>query len=124
MGILWEEEQFPYHYKRIPNDGVIDPDWPDDKVERFIRAMYFPPLTPAKFRSADGELHPVVSLAAFEALRRGEAPAPPPAPALPVPANAPPPAPAPQPVVPPSASKAEVGHAMPRHATPCHASTA
>eukprot|EP00439_Symbiodinium_sp_Y106_P012395 s4831_g1.t2 len=47
-------------------------------VDRFIRAMYFPPLTPAKFRSADGELHAVVSLAAFEALRRGEAPAPPP----------------------------------------------
>ena len=27
-----DEEQFPYHYKRIPNDGVIDPDWPDDKA--------------------------------------------------------------------------------------------
>ncbi|CAE7235408.1 arnA, partial [Symbiodinium sp. KB8] len=56
-GESWDVEQFPYHYKQIPNDGVIDPDWPDDKVERFIRAMYFPPLTPAKFRSADGELH-------------------------------------------------------------------
>ncbi|CAE7687223.1 PAE7 [Symbiodinium sp. CCMP2592] len=61
----------PLWPKRMP--PLFFPD-----VDRFIRAMYFPPLTPAKFRSADGELHAVVSLTAFEALRRGEAPAPPP----------------------------------------------
>jgi methionyl-tRNA formyltransferase len=32
------------HYPRkIPFDGFIDATWDDEKIERFIRAMHFPP---------------------------------------------------------------------------------
>jgi len=33
-----------YHYRRLPFSGIIQPEWPDDQVERFIRAMHFPPF--------------------------------------------------------------------------------
>ncbi|CAE7673003.1 arnA [Symbiodinium pilosum] len=33
-----------YHFRKLPFDGVIQPEWPDPQVERFIRAMYFPPF--------------------------------------------------------------------------------
>jgi len=33
-----------YHKRGVPYDGKIDPNWNEDKVCRFIRAMYFPPL--------------------------------------------------------------------------------
>lgn len=36
-----------YHLAGPPHGGVINPMWDDDKVERFIRAMTFPPLAPA-----------------------------------------------------------------------------
>lgn len=38
-----------YHYRKLPFDGVIQPEWPLDKVDRFIRANHFPPHTPAQF---------------------------------------------------------------------------
>lgn len=38
-----------YHSRGAPHDGVIDPTWPLDKVERFIRAMTFPPYPYASF---------------------------------------------------------------------------
>jgi methionyl-tRNA formyltransferase len=38
------------YYKRgAPFNGVIDPAWPEPKIERFIRAMTFPPLPYASF---------------------------------------------------------------------------
>lgn len=36
-----------YHYAGPPCGGVINPMWDDSKVERFIRAMIYPPLAPA-----------------------------------------------------------------------------
>ena len=37
------------HYPRsCPHDGQINPSWDDDTKERFIRAMIYPPLPPAK----------------------------------------------------------------------------
>lgn len=41
-----EEQQGPasYHYRRLPFAGVIQPDWSDVQIERFIRAMHFPPF--------------------------------------------------------------------------------
>mmetsp|Transcript_55139 Transcript_55139/g.139252 ORF Transcript_55139/g.139252 Transcript_55139/m.139252 type:complete len:292 (-) Transcript_55139:23-898(-) len=41
-----EEQTGPasYHYRRLPFDGLILPEWSDDRVERFIRAMHFPPF--------------------------------------------------------------------------------
>ncbi|MEZ4795936.1 MAG: formyltransferase family protein [Flavobacteriaceae bacterium] len=38
------------YYKRgCPYNGEIDPKWSLDKIERFIRAMYYPPLPFAKY---------------------------------------------------------------------------
>lgn len=33
-----------YHYRRLPFSGIIQPEWSDEQVERFIRAMHFPPF--------------------------------------------------------------------------------
>merc|ERR1711972_436069 len=51
-----EEQQgsSSYHYRRLPFNGLIQPEWNDDRVERFIRAMYFPPFDGAAF-SLGGE---------------------------------------------------------------------
>jgi methionyl-tRNA formyltransferase len=38
-----------YHPRQCPYDGQINPDWPIGKIERFIRAMIYPPLPPAKW---------------------------------------------------------------------------
>jgi methionyl-tRNA formyltransferase len=38
----------PSYYRRgCPHDGKIDPDWPADRIERFLRAMTNPPYPPA-----------------------------------------------------------------------------
>lgn len=40
----------PSYFKRgCPYGGIIDSKWPDEKTERFIRAMYFPPYPSAKY---------------------------------------------------------------------------
>lgn len=42
------------HYKRgAPFDGIIDEDWPIERVEKFIRAMTHPPLPYATFRGKE-----------------------------------------------------------------------
>jgi methionyl-tRNA formyltransferase len=44
------EEQRPggsYFKREVPYGGRIDPGWPLDRIERFIRAMHFPPFTGA-----------------------------------------------------------------------------
>ena len=46
---LWPQELGGcYHRRELPYGGVIDPAWPADKIDRFIRAMHFPPHEPAK----------------------------------------------------------------------------
>ena len=42
-----------YHRHGPPCGGVIDPGWPDDKVERFIRAMTYPPLPYARLNGVE-----------------------------------------------------------------------
>lgn len=42
-----------YHRRGAPFDGEIDDSWPDDVVERFIRAMTFPPLPYAGYRGRE-----------------------------------------------------------------------
>lgn len=36
-----------YHGRDLPFGGVIDPTWSIENIDRFIRAMYFPPFNPA-----------------------------------------------------------------------------
>jgi len=33
-----------YHFRKLPFDGLIQPEWDDCQVDRFIRAMHFPPF--------------------------------------------------------------------------------
>ncbi|CAE7246124.1 arnA, partial [Symbiodinium sp. CCMP2456] len=33
-----------YHYRKLPFNGLVQPDWSDQQVARFIRAMEFPPF--------------------------------------------------------------------------------
>ena len=52
------------YYKRgCPHDGTIDSSWSAEKIERFIRAMVFPPLPYARF--ADSE---VTSVSGYRAI--------------------------------------------------------
>lgn len=59
-----QEGQVCYHKRGAPYDGEIDDTWPEDYVERFIRAMVFPPYPPARYR---GQY--VTSLRQFRAVR-------------------------------------------------------
>ncbi|CAK0893573.1 unnamed protein product, partial [Prorocentrum cordatum] len=72
-GRLWDVQEFPYHFRKLPRGGVIDPEWPDDKVERFVRAMYFPPHAPATLVRPDGLEYPVRTMEEYAAAREGRA---------------------------------------------------
>eukprot|EP00929_Paragymnodinium_shiwhaense_P093161 TRINITY_DN5327_c0_g1_i1.p1 TRINITY_DN5327_c0_g1~~TRINITY_DN5327_c0_g1_i1.p1 ORF type:complete len:586 (+),score=115.75 TRINITY_DN5327_c0_g1_i1:114-1871(+) len=37
-----QTDEGSYHYRKLPYGGVIQPDWSDQKIARFIRAMTFP----------------------------------------------------------------------------------
>lgn len=41
-----EEQQGPasYHFRKLPFGGLIQPEWSDTQIQRFIRAMHFPPF--------------------------------------------------------------------------------
>jgi methionyl-tRNA formyltransferase len=59
-----------YFPRKVPFDGLIDPAWPLDTVERFIRAMTFPPKPGAQL-VVDGKLEEVTSLEQYcDLLRR------------------------------------------------------
>lgn len=65
-----------YHPRRVPFDGVIDPTWSRAMIERFIRALHFPPYPPAVVLTG-GARHEVRSLAAYDdvmARRNADAP--------------------------------------------------
>lgn len=49
-----EQEGDPSYFPRgVPHEGEIDDTWPLERVERFIRAMIFPPLPAAKYRGEE-----------------------------------------------------------------------
>lgn len=56
-----------YHSRQVPYGGVIDPKWPRDRIDRFIRALYFPPYPPAELRFG-GRVHEVRTMADFDRL--------------------------------------------------------
>ena len=57
-----------YHRRGPPEGGAIGEGWPEDRVERFLRAMTYPPLPGATFRG-----RPVGSLEEYRRLRDGGA---------------------------------------------------
>jgi methionyl-tRNA formyltransferase len=50
-----------YYGRDLPFFGIIDPTWSTEKIDRFIRAMYFPPFKPAVIE-LNGKLVPVHNL--------------------------------------------------------------
>merc|ERR1712217_926074 len=71
---LGEEQQgeCSYHFRQLPFDGIIQPDWNDCQVERFIRAMHFPPFKGAE-ALVEGKRVEVASVEAYKALLRDAA---------------------------------------------------
>lgn len=61
--------QSSYHFRGLPFDGLIQSEWSDDQVDRFIRAMHFPPFDGAAVILA-GEKSFVDSVDALRELRR------------------------------------------------------
>lgn len=67
-----EEQQHgecSYHRRHLPFGGLIQPDWSDDQVGRFIRAMHFPPFDGAAVLIGE-ERYLVDSVAHLHTLRR------------------------------------------------------
>lgn len=56
-----------YYNRQLPFDGKIDPAWPLDQVDRFIRAMIFPPFAPA-ILEINGQVHQVASIKTYKRL--------------------------------------------------------
>ncbi|MCF6457546.1 formyltransferase family protein [Pseudoalteromonas sp. MMG024] len=49
-----QEGEGSYFNRDLPYDGKINREWSESKIDRFIRAMFFPPFAPAKL-DLDGE---------------------------------------------------------------------
>lgn len=59
-----------YHGRgELPNDGFIDHQWPDEKIDRFIRAMYYPPFRPAVAEFGGDEFE-ITSMSEYRRLRQ------------------------------------------------------
>jgi len=50
-----------YFPRTLPHGGLIDVSWTSEKIERFIRAMHFPPFPPAGVMK-NGSIHAVASM--------------------------------------------------------------
>ena len=63
-----QESDFDHYFRRgAPENGIINRDWSDDKVERFIRAMIFPPLKLARFNDVE-----ILNFDQYKSLKYGE----------------------------------------------------
>ena len=49
-----------YYNQSIPYQGKIQQNWSEEEIDRFVRAMYHPPYTPAIFEK-NGQLHLIES---------------------------------------------------------------
>eukprot|EP00397_Hematodinium_sp_SG-2012_P052726 GEMP01062526.1.p1 GENE.GEMP01062526.1~~GEMP01062526.1.p1 ORF type:complete len:266 (+),score=38.26 GEMP01062526.1:56-853(+) len=62
-----QEGEASYHFRKLPYGGTIQPQWDSDKVERFIRAMHFPPHDGALL-VIDGKRHVVDTFQEYQRL--------------------------------------------------------
>lgn len=70
-----QQGQPSYHSRgELPNDGWIDHSRDEDFIERFIRAMHYPPFPPAK-ADFNGEVYEITSMAEYLELRSRLTPA-------------------------------------------------
>jgi methionyl-tRNA formyltransferase len=67
-----QEGEPSYFPRQVPHDGLIDPAWDEAMVERYIRAMIFPPFAPAKLE-VKGVLQDVASMDEYRRLMREDA---------------------------------------------------
>lgn len=56
-----------YYSRDLPFSGIIDPTWGTEKIDRFIRAMYFPPFKPAVIK-LNGQLLPVHNMEEYHSI--------------------------------------------------------
>eukprot|EP00933_Yihiella_yeosuensis_P083036 TRINITY_DN97116_c0_g1_i1.p1 TRINITY_DN97116_c0_g1~~TRINITY_DN97116_c0_g1_i1.p1 ORF type:complete len:304 (+),score=54.33 TRINITY_DN97116_c0_g1_i1:131-1042(+) len=61
-----------YNFRALPFDGLIQPEWDDRQVERFIRAMHYPPFDGAAMLIGDKRIL-VDNLEAYHCLKQGTA---------------------------------------------------
>lgn len=58
-----------YKTASIPFNGTINNEWNEDAIEKFIRAMYYPPYPPAKWIDKTGNTHYITSLQQYKELK-------------------------------------------------------
>jgi methionyl-tRNA formyltransferase len=67
VGIEQKKDEGQYFRRGAPENGIINSNWSDQKVERFIRAMIFPPLKLARFNDIE-----IFSFDHFKSLKNGK----------------------------------------------------
>ena len=55
-----------YFPRQVPYGGYIDPSWSRAQIDRYIRAMYFPPFKGAMVRLSDGSDREVSTIAEYD----------------------------------------------------------
>ncbi len=64
-----QEGEGSFHCREVPFDGMIDPQGPGARIDRFIRAIYFPPYHPATV-IVDGRRSTVRTIEQYDGLMR------------------------------------------------------
>lgn len=59
-----------YYPRKVPFAGIINPEWDIKKIDRFIRAMYFPPYRGAVVKLKNGEEREILSIADYQKLQK------------------------------------------------------
>jgi UDP-4-amino-4-deoxy-L-arabinose formyltransferase/UDP-glucuronic acid dehydrogenase (UDP-4-keto-hexauronic acid decarboxylating) len=66
-----QEGEGSYFPRELPEEGSINPEWDDARIDRFIRAMYFPPFEPATLKLED-QKHKIVTFEQYNQLMDNE----------------------------------------------------
>jgi methionyl-tRNA formyltransferase len=59
-----------YYPRAIPFGGYIQPEWDETRIERYIRAMYFPPFKGALLRQPDGSEREILTMEDYREVMR------------------------------------------------------
>ncbi len=65
VGVKQSKLNESYYKRSLPFNGIIDKNWEIDKIDRFIRAMYFPPFSPALVE-LDGNKYEVTDIQMYK----------------------------------------------------------
>lgn len=67
-----QEGKGSYYPREVPFGGYVNPGWDRERIDRFIRALYFPPFKGALVRMPNGEDREVPSIAEYDALAESQ----------------------------------------------------